>query len=204
MDFLNDKLYQKVFKKPKTTINQNLRRQIWEFYIGIGIKQTQCPLCGVCNISNYDVNGGFEACHIIANKFFNGELTKYYLFPGCSICNNECSKMCLLDYMWCRDRIVQLKFLLSKVLNGFINENKNDMEKNIQLGHKIIEHLYGTKRFPAGGGIENTKQIYELARLVHYEECIRYAIELSTKLKENAETLNLLTLSEIKTMQLHI
>jgi hypothetical protein len=123
---------------------------------------------------------------------------------GCSSCNNECSSLCLLDFLWCRGRITPLRNLMSCVFNTFINEHKNDMKPIDLQGHKIIEHLYGENRFPAGGGIKNTQQIYEVARLVHYQELIEEGAQLSKKLKENAESLTLLMESKIQMMKLFI
>ena len=192
------------FKKPKTNITSNLRRQVWDLYIGVGTKTALCPLCGINRISNYESNGGFEACHIVASKFFHFDLSVYYLFPGCSTCNNDCSSMCLLDFLWCRGRITPLKNLISCVFNTFINEHTNDLKPEDLLAHKIIEHLYGENRFPSGGGVKNTHQIYEVARLVHYQELIEEGAQLAKKQKQNMESLTLLMECKIQTMKLFI
>jgi hypothetical protein len=189
------------FKKPKTNVTSNLRRQIWDLYIGPGIKSANCPLCGLNKISNYESNGGFEACHIVANKYCN-MLNCYYLFPGCTVCNNECSSMCLLDFLWVRFRLKMLKQMISKIFNTFLIENKQDLQPQDQLAHKIIEHLYGEGKFPAGGGVQNTKQIYEIARLVQYEELVTRGEKLAKEMIDNASMMQILMDSKIQMMKL--
>lgn len=188
------------FKKPhQQNITTNLRRQIWELYIGHNHKIAPCPLCGIEKISNHDTYGGFEACHIVSRKFFQGmDLNVYYLFPGCNICNNNCSTDCLLDYMFCRGRLSLLKQMLSKIINAFINENVHTMSADVLLGHKIIDYLYGTNRFRIGGGIVNRRPIYEMARMVHYNQLVDEGAKLAKMIKKNAKQLENLMESEIK------
>lgn len=63
-------------------ITPKLRTQIWETYMGVGVRSDACPLCGVNQIQNYQSNSGFQACHIIADKWSLKELNVYYLYPG--------------------------------------------------------------------------------------------------------------------------
>ena len=71
-----------MFKKPRKGISATLRQQIWDIYIGIGLKSAQCPLCGLKTIYNTQKNSGFEAAHIIADKWFTNDmpLNCLYLF----------------------------------------------------------------------------------------------------------------------------
>ncbi len=193
-----EELIKTFFKKPKTNVSANLRRQVWDLYIGPSQKIVACPLCGIDKISSHDSNGGFQACHIVADKFFTGELSVYYLFPGCQLCNNNCSTLCIFDYLFCRGRIPQLRNLISKVVNAFISENVSTMNPEILLAPKILDYLYGKDRFRAGGGIVNTKQIFEIARLVHYNEILEEGARLAKLLRKNSETLENLLVFEVK------
>jgi hypothetical protein len=63
-------------------ITPKLRTQIWETYMGVGVRSDACPLCGVNQIQNYQSNSGFQACHVVADKWSLKELNVYYLYPG--------------------------------------------------------------------------------------------------------------------------
>jgi hypothetical protein len=191
-------------KKPRS-ISQNLRRQIWDTYMGPANKKGFCGLCGINQISNYDSNGGFEACHVVAEKYMRGDdLNVYYLYPGCASCNNQCGVLCILDYLWGRERFQELRKFISAVYKQFIAEHDFELSDEGKLAHNIIMHLYGNERFPAGGGMVNMKQILEVARLVQYENLIQEGELVTKALQQNAKMLNLLMGSKIKMMKLLI
>ena len=78
-------------KRRKTGITPAMKRTIWDIHIGIGYKTAKCPLCSLSELSN-NVNSGFEAAHIVADKFFTDKLSVLYLYPSCKVCNNECEE----------------------------------------------------------------------------------------------------------------
>ena len=70
------------------------------------------------------------------------------------------------------------------------------------MAWKVLDHLYGPQRFPAGGGIQNRKQIYEIARFKQYEELVKEASELALKQEINAKRIKDLMDSDIKPMKI--
>lgn len=66
----------------------------------------------------------------------------------------------------------------------------------------VLENLYGPSKFPAGGGIQNTKQIYELARLEQYHWLLEQSAELEKKQWDLHRQRLLLMQVEIKPMRL--
>lgn len=170
-------------KKRRTTITPNLKKAIWDIYIGPGIMITPCPLCGVRELYR-NQSTGYEAAHIVADKFFEGSLTSLYLFPTCSVCNNDCSDLCLLDFLWCRERYDVLRKMLWDIFSHYIKERPH--ESNSQMW-KIIDHLYGPNRFPAGGGIENIRQIYQLCKTEQIARLMEQSANLNAQLIENSQ-----------------
>jgi hypothetical protein len=191
-----------MFKKPRTNADSNLKKIIWDRYIGPGIKETTCPLCSTYKIEN-NVNSGFVAAHLVASKFVIEEkLNIFHVFPSCSSCNSECGDLTVFDYLFCRQRINALKRLVKSVYKVFIEENGNILTNEHRLIWKVLDHLYGNTRYPAGGGIINTKPIYEIAR---GEQLVLLADTLTEKTQELVKLSNeyqLVASSEIKPFML--
>ncbi len=155
-------------KQPKKSepkgknVDVALRRLIWDRYIGPGVKEIQCPLCSMYKIYQ-NANNGFEAAHIVAKKF-NLELNVYQVYPSCSSCNSECKTMCLLDYLFARQRFNALKRIILQIYTIYLEEHGDTMTENEKLIWNVLDHLYGADRYPAGGGIENKTGIYAIAK----------------------------------------
>lgn len=179
-------------KARRTTVTPLLKRRIWDLYIGPGVKQQLCPLCNVYQISLV-TNSGYEAAHIVADKYMTEELTHHYVYPSCASCNNECRNMCILDYLFTMGRMRELRTVIGKIYRAFDGEP--------QYAWKVLEHLYGPARFPAGGGLVNTKAVYEIARgeqlLVLGEEMTT----LSNRLAQLASEFRDVSSAEIKTLK---
>lgn len=170
-----------------SAITPTLKKAIWDLYIGVNVSQTQCPLCGL-NTIYLNRNSGFEAAHIVAAKFdLNNPLTPLHLYPSCKPCNNACSDMCLLDYLWCRDRVVQLRSIIWSIYKAFVAKWAQELEEVELQAWKVLRHLYGSQKYPAGGGLQNEKQIYEEARMLEYVELAKTGAELNRKVQENAK-----------------
>lgn len=143
----------------RARITPNLKAIIWDRYIGPGTLKARCPLCNTYELVR-NANSGYEAAHVIASRWYTDDkLTVYYAVPSCAACNNECGDTCLLDYLFCRGRIGPLRHVLRTVYAAY-REEYPDGERNLV---KILDTLYGNKRFAAGGGLINARQIYNIA-----------------------------------------
>lgn len=184
-----------------SAVTKTLKRQSWELFIGIFVQETFCLLCGV-NVISRKANSGFEACHIVARRWFYGqELTAYHLFPGCSACNNDASDICLLDYLYGRRRLTQLKRMILAIFNAYCAQYEHELHKDSKLAWLVLDRLYGPSKFPAGGGICNTKQIYEIARVEQYEQLVKRAAAIHKQQEEVCREMSLVLEAEIKPMK---
>lgn len=189
-----------VTKRPKLKgITPILKRQCWERHIGIGILEAPCPLCGIQRIYN-NVNTGFEVAHIVSQQYLNEDLSILYAYPSCRSCNNECSDLCVLDFLYCRLRIKQLKKLIMNMYELFLLSHGDELAN--PMAWKVMDHLYGKGKFQAGGGIQNAKQIYEIARMEQYRVMSKESARLAKKLAKIGEEMAELMESEIKPMEL--
>lgn len=153
-------------KKQRKNIPPDLRRQVWLMHAPAGCKEMLCPLCNERPIQSSKTRAGFEACHIIADKFFDRELSVFYLVPGCAICNNECEDLCIFDYLWQRGMYDQLRRMIRSIYKAYISFNP-ELSPTELLMWNVLERLYGYERFKLGGGIVNEIPIYTLARSEH-------------------------------------
>lgn len=186
-------------KKTKS-INHHKRKRVWEMYFGPGVKQTLCPLCGTNEIQNSAQNSGFNLCHIVADKFMlDKDLTNvFYFYPGCSSCNQECADLCILDYLYGRGRYNQLRTMIWAIYSSYSAQYQSELSKDSDVCWKLLRNLYGSERFPAGGGIYNEKHIYELARTVHHEKLIEKTKDLLKELDKTKEQMMINMNEEIK------
>lgn len=168
-------------KRKKTGITPNLKRTIWDMHIGIGYKTSICPLCGINEINN-NVNSGYEAAHIIANKWYTDTLTSLYLYPSCVTCNNDCSDLCILDFLYCRGRQDVLRRMIWSI---FVQYQRERPDEPANKAWKLMRYLYGPKKFPAGGGIVNERQIYDIAKQVQADHLVEDNVKLMRELQQN-------------------
>lgn len=146
----------------KATINPHLRTAVWDRYIGPGVKTTTCHLCGITEIS-LNGNNGFECAHLVAEN--NGTpLTTFYLYPSCRKCNSECRTSTVFDYMYARERWPYLCALIWKLYCAFEMQHPTEIAHLEYSAWRVLDHLYGPRQFPLGGGIRMRLQIYELAK----------------------------------------
>lgn len=164
-------------------MSANLKHAVWDMYIGIGVQKALCPLCGIEYIHR-NVNSGFECAHIVARNFFTGNISVYYLHPSCDVCNNQCHDVCVFDFLWCRNRLAPLRKAVMAVYLAYVTEHEAQLAPQDRLIHLVLDHLYGDKRFPIGGGIVNKKQIYELARDEQFEWLRQRSAQLEGQLLE--------------------
>lgn len=191
------------FKKPSgvsSSASPTLRKAIWEMYMGVGVKEAPCTLCGIHRIHS-SINSGFECAHIVARGYMTDPLTVYYMFPSCSGCNNECKEICVFDFMFVRGRIAALRKVIMIIYQRFLAEHEHELATDQRMAHLILDNLYGPRKFHLGGGIQNTKAIYELARLEQYEWLVEQGAQWERKLWELHRQRMLLMESEIKPMR---
>ncbi len=191
-----------LFKKSKSlAVTPALKKQIWSTFVGDGVRETVCPLCGINKIYQFN-NSGFEACHIIARKFSTEQPSVYYLTVGCSSCNNNCADLCVLDYLFCTHRLTALRNMIRIIYAKFLEEHHHTLANDNRLIWNVLDHLYGSRRFPAGGGISNTKQIYEIARSEQLVALSSQITDLSKTLCQLSVEYAMVAETEIKPMQL--
>lgn len=175
-------------------------------YFGPGVKQTLCPLCGITEIQSTNQNSGFNLCHIVADKFmFEKDMNNiFYFYPGCGVCNQECADLCIFDYLYGRGRYNQLRTMIWAIYSSYSSQYQSELAKESDVCWKVLQYLYGSERFPSGGGIYNEKHIYELARTIHHEKLI----DKNKRLLQEIQTINeqmILNMSgEIKTKKLKL
>ncbi|MEO6078115.1 MAG: hypothetical protein ABIP54_04975 [Candidatus Andersenbacteria bacterium] len=184
-----------------STATPTLRKAIWELYVGVGIKEAPCPLCWLTRIQN-NVNSGFECAHVVARNWMTEELSVYYIFPSCSVCNNECRDMCVLDYLYARQRIGPLRKIVMIIYQRYLVEYEHEWALENRMIHLVLDHLYGPRRFPSAGGILNRKQIYEIARTEQYQWLLEQGVELERQMCDLQKQRRWLLEENIKPMRL--
>lgn len=188
-------------KKASSNITPALKKAVWDFYMGIGVQKALCSMCGI-NTLLANTNSGFECAHVVARNFFYEDLNVYYLFPSCSVCNNQCREMCVWDFLYVRGRLGPLRKAIMAIYTAYLVEHEHELAPQDRMAHLILDHLYGQKRFPLKGGIENTRQIYEIARIAQYEYLREQSAALERQLEEIQIQRRQLMEADIKPMRL--
>jgi hypothetical protein len=186
--------------KGAQAVTPALKRAIWDLHVGPGQKEALCPLCGISKIYATQ-NSGFQGAHIVARNFFIGELTIYSVVPSCAGCNNECENMCVLDFLWVRARVSTLRRIIMTIYTAFVTQHAHELAPQDRMAWRVLEHLFGPSRYPAGGGIVNTKAIYEIARAEQYAALVEEAAKLAAQQEAIILQLRALTEADIKPMR---
>lgn len=184
-------------------ISPALKSVIWDMYVGDHLREALCPLCGLARIYKSQ-NSGFEGAHTVARRWFKDTetaMTKYYGIPSCTSCNNNMGDQTAWDYLYCMQRLPQLRNLMRVVYRAFVAEHQLTAPCAERMLWNVLEHLYGKKRFPLGGSLVNTKPIYEIARNVQLELLMQDAAGLTAQLQTLVTEQRLVTEAQIKVMQ---
>lgn len=181
----------------KAKVSDNLKRAVWDLYVGIGVQRTLCQLCMI-NTIHSNINSGFECAHIVARKYLTEDATIYYLYPSCDVCNNQCRDVSIFDFLWARQRYTALRRLCMAVHTTYVTEHDAELATESRMIHLVLDHLYGTQRFRIGGGIVNRKQIYEVARIAQYDWLLDKSVELEKQLLALHQQRKMLMEAEIK------
>lgn len=84
--------------------------------------------------------------------------------------------------MWARGRLAPLRKVIMLIFQRYVTEHDHELAPDQRMAHLVLDNLYGPKRFPAGGGIQNTKQIYEIARAEQYQWLLEQSLQMEKKL----------------------
>lgn len=185
--------------KGNAAISMVVRRAIWDIHIGAAIKRAKCPICGIAPIEQ-NANSGYDAAHIVPDKYFTGVMSIYYCIPSCKACNNNCGDLCILDYLYVLNRLEALRHIIHVIYKTFISEHDDELAPEARTAYGILDKLYGPQRFILGG-IQNTKQIYEIARTVQYNDLLEESRQLAAKQLAVATQMQTLLEYQIKPMK---
>lgn len=151
-------------------VPEKLKRAVWDVHVGPLKKEDICPLCGIEKMTLSSICG-YEAAHIVSASYISQQtLSVLYLLPSCRPCNNKCSNLCLLDFLFENNRLSALKKIIMSIYNAFVELHKDNVEEEDKLAPAILVHLYGKERFPAGGGLQYKSAICEIARVEHLKQ----------------------------------
>lgn len=84
----------------------------------------------------------------------------------------------------------------------FLLAHGDDLIPEHNMAWRVMDYLYGPKRFPAGGAISNTKQIFEIARLEQYNQLVKQSVQLAQNLEKVSNDMASLMNCDIRTMSL--
>ena len=173
-------------KKPKKSNTPKATKEIlWDRFIGSNYNDAPCPLCGINRISRNKTNG-FEAAHIVADNFSHTS-DPIYLVPSCRVCNLQCATICVLDYLFVRQRYTHLRKLCWTIFEAYKNLYPHEIEYHAGSCWKLIAHLYGPERFMAGGGIKNIKPIRNIIIQTQIDKVYEEQASLVAQLQEKSK-----------------
>lgn len=181
-------------------VTPTMKKAIWDLYIGIGVKEALCPLCGVHKIYS-TLSNGFHAAHIVARKFFVGDMSIFYAIPSCDVCNGYCDDLCVLDYLWVRERFTSLRRIIMIIFEAFLARYAHELAEEDRMAWRVLDHLYGSARWPAGGGIVNSKGIYEVARVEQHAKMVEESARLVAQQQALSTQMRALMDSTIRPMK---
>lgn len=84
----------------------------------------------------------------------------------------------------------------------FLLSHGDELAEQDRMAWKVIEHLYGSRKFPAGGGLVNRKQILELCRMEQYRVLAKESAKLAKKLAQLGQDMSDLMECKIETLNL--
>lgn len=157
-------------------VSKKLREKVWEMYAGPNKKEMKCFLCNHTILKRYET-AGWQGCHVVAQLYHSRKPTKFDLVPGCAACNRENSDICLLDFLWCKDRLRQLEKIIRIIYQAWSEAYPVEFQDRCDgLACNLLRHLFADE-FKMGGGIKN-RQIYDIAnnvqRKVELEKIVKY------------------------------
>lgn len=177
-------------------ITPALKKAVWDMYVGTNTNEALCFLCGRAKLYK-SKNSGWEAAHIVARRWFIGQLNRYAVVPSCQSCNNECSDMCVFDYLFGRRRYGSIRKIAWAIYSGYLEEYPEEVESFDFMAWRLIYNLFGKETYPVGGGIQSEKRIYEIIRSYQAKVLGQEIVELSQKIREKTKLVELVYNSKI-------
>jgi hypothetical protein len=171
--------------KKQQSLDEKDRKLAWDFHFGPHTKETVCIFCNVNNMVKVD-KGSWHASHIVGRTYLENPATMknpLYLIPGCAACNLELGNSCALGLLWERGHIDAIKTLSLRVFEAYAQLNPQHMTFYENIIWKLIRGLYGSEKFPLGGGISvrYEEPIYKLLAIYQMQLLEK---EVSKHLKE--------------------
>jgi hypothetical protein len=169
--------------------------------MGKAVQSDFCHLCGENRIY-LTQKKGFEGAHVISQKWIQREqVNVFYAFPSCSACNNACRDCCILDYLYQRGRIQQLRKMIMVIFEHFLQVHSRDLGLEYRFAPLVLRYLYGQQKWGAGGMV-NEKEICEIARAEQQEALSRHIVSLCKQVQECSTLSRMLSELPIQTMKL--
>ena len=173
--------------KRSTRVPKTLRLAIWDMYAGTNKCIIKCMMCRGVEMNRIK-SKQWEAGHIVAEKFHLKKPCRYDLIPICPGCNNQCSDICIFDFLWGIERYKSLEHIIRAITNAFIEQNPDQFEDDFNSETwRILKHFYAGDSFRAGGGLMNEKQIYTLAKQLQIQDEMLKISKYSKKIKRSNE-----------------
>lgn len=167
------------------------RKRIWGWLFGTD-KKAPCPLCGECDIySGENTTSPFEAAHIVAHAFSKDEEAErsmgehvFYVVPCCKTCNDATGTQTIWDFLYTSSRTHLMRTLAWKWFTAYSNNFPATVEHCDNILWKLVDHLFGAKRYPNGGGVKYTNQIYPILYYLQLQKLQERSLELLKVLDE--------------------
>jgi len=174
-------------RKQTTRVSKTLRISIWDMYAGPNNSGMKCMTCNRVELNRTQVKS-YEAGHIVAETFHTKKPCRFDLIPMCPACNNQCSDICVFDYLLARERYKVLSKIIRAIYHAFEEQNPSQFKDEFNSeAWRVLQHFYGGTQFLAGGGLQNERQIYNIAKKIQCEDEWKKIEKYSRKLKESTE-----------------
>ncbi len=162
--------------KQKKTLAEKLREDSWRLHYGANLKRAMCHFCGVTELSFND-KMGWQAAHVVPEKFATHHHHVYNLVPCCAACNRSMGTDNALDYLWNANRTAALKTVCTNIYAAVAGRADDATHMNVMYDGciwKLIQKLFGSDEHTAGGGITcvNEQEIYG-ALILHQASMLR-------------------------------
>lgn len=162
------------------------RKRIWAWMFGTD-KKAPCPLCGECEIfSGENTSSPFEAAHIVAHVWSKEDEAErtlgehvFHMIPCCKTCNDATGTQCVWDFLFLSSRMHLLRTIAWKWFTAYKNNLPATVEASQGILWKLVDNLFGPTRYPLGGGIVYTEEIYRALYMLQLQKLQERQLELT-------------------------
>ena len=170
-----------------TRVSKSLRMSIWDMYAGPNKIEIKCMMCRR-QVINRTQTRQWEAGHIVAQKFHTKKPCRYDLIPICPACNNQCSDICILDFLYGIERYDSLSRIIRSIYKAFREENPEQFQDEFDSeAWKVLQHLYDGLQFRIGGGLQNKRHIYNFTKELQCQDEWEIIAKYTKKIKASNE-----------------